>query len=164
MQPLDPDGGAVTAREFDRDLALAHDRRLVLADLIALRQIRIEVVLAVEPRAQIDLRIEAETAAHRLADALLVDHGQHAWHRRVDQRDMRVRLAAKLRRGAGKQFRLRGDLGVNLQPDHHFPVAGGTLDQIVAHARSPPSSADAIRSHSVSRESLATGWPACRYQ
>ena len=130
MQPLDPDGGALTAGEFDRDLALAHDRRLVLADLISLRQIRIKVVLAVEHRAQIDLRIEAEPGAHRLPDAFLVDDGQHARHRRIDQRNMRVRLAAEFGRGARKQFRVRGNLGVDLEPDDDFPVPGGALDQI----------------------------------
>ena len=34
--------------EVDEDLALAHDRVLVLADLIALGQVGIEIVLAVE--------------------------------------------------------------------------------------------------------------------
>ena len=66
MQPLDADRDGLAAVEVDHDLALADDRRLVLADLIALRQIRIEIVLAVEHRAQIDLRVEAEPGAHRL--------------------------------------------------------------------------------------------------
>jgi hypothetical protein len=68
------------------DLALADDRLLVLADLVALRQVGIEIVLAVEHRALVDLRLEAEPGAHRLLDAFLVDHRQHAGHRRVDQR------------------------------------------------------------------------------
>ena len=54
MQPLDADRDVFAVSQFDDDLALAHDRRLILADLIALRQIWIEVVLAVEHRAQID--------------------------------------------------------------------------------------------------------------
>ena len=104
MQPLDADRDGLAAVEFDHDLALAHDRRLVLADLVALRQIRIEIVLAVEHRAQIDLRVQPEPGAHRLPDAFLVDDGQHARHRRIDQRDMAVRLAAEFGRGAGEQL------------------------------------------------------------
>ena len=47
MQPLDADLEAL-AVDLDLDLALADDGLLVLADLVALRQVRIEVVLAVE--------------------------------------------------------------------------------------------------------------------
>jgi hypothetical protein len=53
-----------------RHLALADDRVLELADLIALRQVGIEVVLAVEARPQIDLRLEAQAGAHGLLDAM----------------------------------------------------------------------------------------------
>ena len=88
----------------DHDLALADDRRFVLADLIALRQVGIEIVLPVEHRAMIDLGLEAEAGADRLADAFLVDHRQHAGHRRIDQRDVAVGLAAELGRGAGEQL------------------------------------------------------------
>ena len=51
MQPLDADGDGLAVGQIDDDLALADDRRLVLADLIALRQVGIEIVLAVEDRA-----------------------------------------------------------------------------------------------------------------
>ena len=155
------------AFEFDHHLALAHDRRLVLADLVALRQIRIEIVLAVEHRAQVDLCVEPEAGAHGLADAFLVDDGQHAGHRRIDQRDMAVRLAAEFCRGPRKQFCVRGDLGMDLQADHDFPVAGRALDQLAVaggHVLLPSINAETIRSHSVSSESFATGCPACRYQ
>ena len=59
MQPLDADGDRLAVVEIDDHLALAHDRLLVLADLIALRQIGIEIILAVEHRFQIDLRLQA---------------------------------------------------------------------------------------------------------
>ena len=104
MQPLDADGDALAVRQIDDHLALAHDRRLVLADLIALRQIGIEIVLPVEHRFEIDLGLQAQARADRLAHAFLVDHRQHARHRRIDQRDMAVGLAAEFGRGAGKQL------------------------------------------------------------
>jgi hypothetical protein len=46
-----------------------------LADLIALRQIGVEVVLAVEPRPLVDLRADGHAGAHRLADALRLGTG-----------------------------------------------------------------------------------------
>src|SRR5215470_17510184 len=125
MQALDAYFDRLAVRQIDQNLALAYDWRLVLADLIALRQVGIEIVLPVEYRFQIDPGLEPEAGAHRLPDAFLVDHRQHAGHRRVDQRDMRVGLAAELGRGAGEELRARGDLGVNLEANDDFPVAGG---------------------------------------
>ena len=124
MQPLDADGDGLAVRHRHHDLALAHDRRFVLADLIALRQVGIEIVLPVEHRAVIDLGVQAETGADRLADAFLVDHRQHPRHRGIDQRDMAVGLAAEFGRGAGKQLGLGGDLGMHLHADDDLPVAG----------------------------------------
>ena len=128
MQPLDADREAFAVRQIDGDRALPHHRRFVLADLIALRQVRIEIVLPVEHRFQIDLGLETEPGADRLAHALLVDHRQHAGHRRVDQRDVRVGLAAEFGRSAGEQLSVGGDLGMDLHADHDLPVAGGALD------------------------------------
>src|SRR5262245_23586507 len=129
MQPLDANRD-LAVRHVDRDYALADDRRLVLADLIALRQIGIEIVLAVEHRPQIDLGLEAEAGADRLAHAFLVDHRQHARHRGIDQRNVRIRRAAEFGRGAGEQLGMRGDLGVHLHADDDLPVAGRALDQL----------------------------------
>ena len=122
MQPLDADAHGLAVRQIDHDLALADDRRFVLADLVALRQIRIEIVLPVEHRFEIDLGVEPEAGAHRLAHAFLVDHRQHAGHGGIDQRDVRVRLAAERGRSAGEQLGLRGDLGMHLHADDHFPA------------------------------------------
>ena len=130
VQALDADlqRGAV---DIDLHLALADNRLLELRDLIALRQIGIEVVLAVEDRHQIDLRLQSEPRAHGLGDALLVDHRQHAGHGRVHQGHVAVGRAAECRRGARKQLRLGGDLGMHLEADDHLPVAGGAPHEIV---------------------------------
>ena len=71
VQALDADLHFLAVGKVDQHLALAHDRLLVLRDLVALRQVGIEVVLAVEHRAAVDLRLEAEAGAHRLLDAKL---------------------------------------------------------------------------------------------
>ena len=48
MQPLDADREVSALGQRHADLTFADDRLLVLADLIALRQVRIEIVLPVE--------------------------------------------------------------------------------------------------------------------
>src|SRR6266436_2884141 len=129
MQPLDADPhGAV--RHIDGNFALPHHRRFVLTDLVALRPVRIEIIFAVEDGTQVDLRIEAEPGAHRLSNAFLVDHREHAGHCGVNQRDVRIRLSAERGGSAGKQLRLRVDLGMDLHADDDFPIAGRTLDEL----------------------------------
>ncbi len=130
MQALDADLHRL-AVDVDLDLALADDRLLVLADLIALRQVGVEVVLAVEHASEVDRRLEAEPGAHGLRDALGVDHRQHAGHRRVDQRDMAVGLGAELGGSAGEQLGARSDLRVHLEADDDLPLASGALDQVL---------------------------------
>ena len=131
VQPLDADSSTrLAVGSVDLHLALADDRLLVLRDLIALRQVGIEVVLAVEHGDEVDLRVEPQARAHRLRDAGLVDHRQHARHGRIDERDVGVGLAAELGGGAGEQLGLGGDLGVHLQADHHLPVASRPFDQV----------------------------------
>ena len=129
VQPLDADGDALGRRHVDNDLALADDRILELRDLIALRQIGIKIVFAVEHRAMIDLRLEAKPGADRLGDAFLVDDRQHAGHGRVDQRDMIVRLAAIFGAGAGKQLGAAGHLGMDFHADDDFPIARRAVDE-----------------------------------
>jgi hypothetical protein len=50
MQPLDADDDPLAAEQIDNDLAFANHRTLVLGDLIALRQVGVEIVLTVEHR------------------------------------------------------------------------------------------------------------------
>src|SRR5882724_11234276 len=131
MQALDANLNRLAIGQINRDLAFAYDGRLVLADLVALRQVRIEIVLPVEHRFEIDPGLEAKTGTHRLLDAFLVDHRQHARHRGIDQRDVRIGLATELGCGAGKELRARGHLGVDLEPDDDLPVASGTADELL---------------------------------
>ena len=68
MQPFDTDLARGAVRQPRTQRPLADDRLLVLADLIALRQVGIEIVLAVKHAEQIDLGIQAKTGADRLTD------------------------------------------------------------------------------------------------
>ena len=134
MDALDADrlgrGIGVLLVEADLDRALAHQRVIELADLITLRQIGIEIVLAVEPRPAVDLRADRHAGAHRLADALLVGDGQHAGHCGIDKADLRIGLGAECGRCARKELGIAGDLRVHLKADHDLPFTGGTLDTI----------------------------------
>ena len=123
MQPLDTDRKNIAVVRLNLDGALADDRVLVLRDLIALREIGIEVILAVETRHQIDGRIQAKAGADRLFDTKPVEHRKHARKRCVDQRDVGVRIGAESGRSTRKQLGAGCDLGMDLEPHHNLPVA-----------------------------------------
>ncbi len=130
MQPLDPDqlGGPVGQVDFHR--SLADDGVSVLADLIALRQILIEVVLALKHAAKIDLRLQAQARPHSLFHAIAVQDRQHAGHGGVHKTDMGVGRGTVFGAGAAEQFGLAGDLGMNLQAHNHFPVTGAAFHEV----------------------------------
>ena len=129
MEPFDADVDFLepalgVGADRDHDGALADDRLLVLRNLVALRQVRVEIVLPVEHGFEVDPGLQPKAGADRLPHAFLVDDRQHPRHRRVDEADIVVRLGAELRRRSGEQLRLRQHLGVDLHADDDFPVAG----------------------------------------
>ena len=101
-----------------------------LGNLVALRQIRIEIILAVEPAPLVDLRVDREPRADSLADALAIGHGQHARHCGIDEADLRVRLSPEGRGRAGEQLGLANDLRMDLKADHDLPVSGCATNAI----------------------------------
>ncbi len=144
MDALDADLLGVLVRilvvEADHQPSLADQRMVELADLITLRQIGVEIILAIEARPFVDLRVDRHAGAHRLADALAVRHRQHTRHCRIDQRHLRVGLGPERRRRTGEQLGIGGDLGVYLEADHDLPFAGRAVDaergRCVSHGRS----------------------------
>ena len=177
MQPLDADGNGFAVGHVDDHLTLAHERGLVLADLIALRQIGIKIVLTVEYRLEVDLRFQPEPGTDRLPNAFLVDDRKHAGHRRIDERHLGIRGTAECGRSSGEQLGVRGDLRVHLHADDDLPIAGHALEQLGrffrnAHSAPRPvlvdvvagNNAAAIAPHSTSSGSDASGRPAVRYQ
>ena len=133
VQPLDPDDLRLAIGRLDLDRALADQRVIKLADLIAGGKVGVEIVLPVEPRPRVDLRTQRHAGAHRLANALAVHHRQHAGHGRVDQADLVVRLGAERRRCAGEQLGLGGDLGMDLEADDDLPFPAHAVNAIGAH-------------------------------
>ena len=104
--------------------SFADNRLLELRNLVALRQVGIEIVFAVKHRLFVDLRLQPEPRAHRLLDTFLIDDRQHPGHRGIDQRHMRVWRAAKIRRSAGEELGMRQNLRMHFEADDHFPIAG----------------------------------------
>lgn len=106
----------------DVQVALADNRQLHLADLITLGQVRVEVVFARKDVVLNDLGINGQAEHHGHAHGFFVEHRQHARHAQVNQAGLSVRLRAKGGGATGENFRLGGELGVNFQPDHNFPL------------------------------------------
>ena len=81
--------------KFNQDFAFAHNRVVQLGNLIALRQIWVEIVLAVKSREKVDLSFQAQTCPHGLCHTFLIDDGQHAGHACVHKGHVAVRLCPK---------------------------------------------------------------------
>ena len=137
MQAFDPHGEAGAVVTFHQDLALADNGILELADLVALGQVGIEIVLPVEPAGQIDLRPQAQPGADGLLDAESVQDRQHARHGCVHQADLRIGACPKADGCAGEELGLGGHLGVDLKSQDDFPRPGPALDQFGCFAHAP---------------------------
>ncbi len=116
---------ALFSATVDRNdqLTVLDDRQLVLADLVTLRQIGIEVVLAREYGSPCDICIHSKAKFAGHADGFLVKYGQYARITEVDQAGLRVRLGSIRRRSPGKYLAPGRKLGVDFKADHDFPGA-----------------------------------------
>src|SRR3954463_1571981 len=101
--------------------AALNDRALVLADLVALREIGIEVVLAREYGAAVDGGADGKTEADGMLDRRAVQHGQCARKRDVHGRGLRVGQRAKGARRGREDLAPRQELRVGLDADDDFP-------------------------------------------
>ena len=123
VRALDFDLKRATVVSANGNFAAAHDRQFVLADLIALRQIGIEVVFAREYAFARDLRIDGQTEADRLAEHGSIRYRQRARQRDIDRAGLRIRFGAVMRRGAREQLARGIELGVDFQADDGLPIA-----------------------------------------
>ena len=106
----------------DLEAAAADDGGLELADLVALGQVRVKVVLAVEHRAPADVGADAQAEHHRVAHDLLIQYRQRARHGQVDRAGLGVGLGAEGGGRAGKYLGTGGQLQVYFQADDGFPL------------------------------------------
>ena len=111
---------------MDPDVAeppVRSERDVVLADLVPLRQVRIEVVLAVEDRPRRDLAAERDRDPHRVFDRLLVGHRQRPGVAEADRAGVGVRLGAELELAAAEHLRPRLELDVDLEADRRLAAS-----------------------------------------
>ena len=134
VDALDADNAFVTRFGFDSEHAFPDDRVEELADLVTLRQIGVEIILAIKARPLVDFGAQREARPHCLPHALAIEHRQHPRHRRIDQRHLAVRLRPERRRRTGKQLGVGRHLGVNLEAHDDLELARGALDAIAAAA------------------------------
>ena len=130
VDALNPHHACSTIAKLHQHFAFAHDGVIELRDLIALRQVGVEIVLAVKGGPEVDVCLEAKARAHRLFDAIFVDHRQHAGHRRIHKGHVRVGLGAELGRGPREELGIGAHLGMHLHADDQFPVMLGTRDHL----------------------------------
>src|SRR5687767_10746278 len=81
----------IAFRGHDLELAVGREGLIVLRDLISLRQIGIEVVLAREDRLLVDVQTKRECSARAEFDDAPVQHGQCARQTETDRTSIRVR-------------------------------------------------------------------------
>ena len=118
-------------RHFHLDPALLGDRLVVLGDLVVLRQIWIEVLLAVELAVFGDVEVQRHRCLHGVLEHLLVQHRQCARQTAHHRVDVGVGVITK---GGGRRrenFAVRSQLHVGLETDHGLP---GRLGCCVGHA------------------------------
>ncbi len=139
-----------------------HHRNLVLADLVALGQVGVEVVLAREDRQRRHLGLHREAEADGALDRAAVEHRQGARQCQIDRRRLRVRCGTELRRRAAEYLAARRQLGVRFQPDDDLEPAH---EQGIAHRNTSVRRTRAGRLGRVSFMARRYGnrWPAARH-
>ncbi len=113
----------VAFAHLDGDFTALYDRQFELADLVALGQIGVEVILARKHRARCYLCANGQTEADGAFDSPFVEHGQHAGQGDIHRAGLHVRLGAKRSAGTREDFRGGIELDVGFQTDDDFPIA-----------------------------------------
>ena len=109
----------------DVQVPFTDDGMIHLAGLVALGQVRVEVVLTCEHVGAAQFGVDRQAEFHRHAHGLGIEHRQGAGHAQVNQAGLSVGLGAE-GGGAGREnLRLGAELGVDFQPDHGFPLHCG---------------------------------------
>ena len=107
--------GARVRGRPDVEEPAGHDRLVVLRNLIVLRHVRVEVVLAREDRALVHGRPEREPEARHGRHRARVQHGQRTGQAEAHRAYARVRLARELVRAGAEELALRAQLDVDLE-------------------------------------------------
>src|SRR6185503_10344554 len=112
-------------------------RPLVLRDLVALGEVRIEVVLAREDRLGLHVAAERQRRHDGVVDGLAIEDGQRARLSKTDRAHFRVGCGAERRAAAAEDLGRRAELGVNLEADDGFVGHTSGPAALTAGATSP---------------------------
>ena len=110
-----------TVFSVNDQLAAPDNGLLELTDLIAFRQIGVEIVFSIEHRIGVDLGANCQPEFHRHAHGFFVQYRQHAWEAEIDRAGLAVGLSAKCAGRSGKNLAAGSQLNVDFQTDHAFP-------------------------------------------
>ena len=125
--------GFLLVTQEERHLAALYDRDLELADLVALGQVGVKVVLAGKNAHWRNVGAEGQSQFDSASNSLSVHHGQRAGQRQVYGAGLRVGFGAEGRGGAAEDLALRGKLGVGFEADDNFVA----VDQFAGHVTVP---------------------------
>jgi hypothetical protein len=101
-------------------------RQVVLADLVALRQVRVEVVLAVPAGRRRHGRADRQPGGQHVLHGAPIDDGQRARQGEADRADVRVRRRSVIgRRTAAEHLGVRAQLAVDLDADDGLEALAG---------------------------------------
>ena len=105
------------ATDFNFQPAVGSERQFVLRDLIALGEVRVEVVFPGKTRAFLNRTIQGERGAHGHFHGALVQHGESSRQTKAHRADVGIRRVAKAGGAAAEDFRLGQELDVDFQTD-----------------------------------------------
>ncbi len=108
------------ALHLNLDIAVLGKRLVVLRDLIALGKVGIKIVLAREYRFRIHRTVQRQSRFDAQFHGLAAQYRQRAGQAEANRAHIRIGRRAEAGGASAKNLGSRGELDVNLQPDHRF--------------------------------------------
>ena len=143
---VDPDeaDSLLLAAHMDVDRTPLAEGTIVLGDLVALRKVRVEVVLSREDAPRVDRRADRESGHDGEFDGPLVQDREHAREPEANRTDLSIRRRAEGGGAGAEDLRVRLQLRVNLEPDHRLVLRAHRVrghGRLVHRAPPPPATA-----------------------
>ena len=103
------------------DPTLFRDRLVVLSDLVVLREIRIEILLAIELAVLRNVQIQAHRSLDRILEHLLVQHRQRSRQTTNHRINVGVGIIPKGGGSCCENLAVGAQLHMGFKADHSFP-------------------------------------------
>jgi len=116
MNLVDPDA-LLLAVKLEIDVAVAAEGLVKLGDLVVFREVRVEVILAIEDALRIELAVERPGDGVGHLDRLPVERREYPGVAHADGADVGVGLVAEARAAVAEYLRFRLELNVDLEAD-----------------------------------------------